>query len=88
MTKLSKIIGKTSGASRSNICKFSEVLGLRSKEKVISKGDDFVLDAHFYFEPVQITGVICSVLWVPVTARAREFCSTWSRDICFCVKLR
>ena len=27
------------------------------------------------------TGVICSVLRIPVTARAREFCSNWSRDI-------
>ena len=32
---------------------FSEVLGLRGMEKVISKRDDFVVDALFYFEPVQ-----------------------------------
>ena len=36
-----------------NIYKLSEVLGLRSMEKVISKRDDFVVNALFYFEPVQ-----------------------------------
>ena len=41
-----------SGSSRFNICKFSELLGLISVE-VISKGDDFIMDALFYFEPVQ-----------------------------------
>ena len=47
------MIGRTSGASRFNIDKFSEVLGLRGMEKVVSKRDDFVMDTLFYFEPVQ-----------------------------------
>ena len=47
------MIGRTSGASRFNIDKFSEVLGLRGMEKVVSNRDDFVMDALFYFEPVQ-----------------------------------
>ena len=47
------MIGRTSGASRFNIDKFSEVLGLQGIEKVIGKRDDFVMDALFYFEPVQ-----------------------------------
>ena len=66
-----------------NIDKFSHVLGLRGMEKVVSKIDDFVVDALFYLS----TGVICSVLGVPVTARAREFCSNWRRDICFVVNV-
>ena len=48
------MIGRTSGASRSNIYKFSEVLGLRCMEKVVGKRNDFIMDALFYFEPVQI----------------------------------
>ena len=47
------MIGRTSGASRFNIDKFSEVLGLQGIEKVIGKRDDFVMDTLFYFEPVQ-----------------------------------
>ena len=47
------MIGKTTGARRFNIYTFSEVLGLRSLKKVIGKRDDFVVDALFYFEPVQ-----------------------------------
>ena len=39
------MIGRTSGASRFNIDKFSEVLRLRSMEKVVGKRDDFVMDA-------------------------------------------
>ena len=46
------MIGRTNGASRFNMYKFSEVLGLRSMEKVISKRDDFVMDALFYSEPM------------------------------------
>ena len=48
------MIGRTSGASRFNIYKFSEVLGLRSMEKVISNKDDFVVDALLHFAPVQL----------------------------------
>ena len=47
------MIGRTSGASRFNIDKFSEVLGLRGMEKVVGKRDDFVMDALFYIEPVR-----------------------------------
>ena len=47
------MIGRTSGASRFNIDKFSEVLGLRGMEKVVGKRDDFVVDAFIYFESVQ-----------------------------------
>ena len=72
------MIGRTSEASRFNIDKFSEVLGLRGMEKVVGKRDDFVVDALFHFEPVQrfeYRGDMFS-FWVPVTVRAREFCST------------
>ena len=47
------MILRTSEASRSNIDKFSEILGLRGMEKVVGKRDDFVMDALIYFEPVQ-----------------------------------
>ena len=47
------MIGRTSETSRFNIDKFSEVLGLRGMVKVIGKRDDFVVDAFYYFEPVQ-----------------------------------
>ena len=47
------MIGITSGTSRFSIDKYSEVLGLRSMEKVISNRDDFVVDVLFHFEPVQ-----------------------------------
>ena len=71
------------------IC-FCEVLGLRGMEKVVSKRDDFKVDALFYFESVQRFEyrVICSVLRVLVTTRAREFCSNWRRNICFSSKFR
>ena len=47
------MIERTSGASRFNIDKFSEVLGLRGMKKVVRKKDNFVVDALIYFEPVQ-----------------------------------
>ena len=46
------MIERTSGASRFNIDKFSELLRLRGMEKVVGKRDEFVVDALFYFEPV------------------------------------
>ena len=46
------MIGRTSGASRFNIDKFSEILGLWGMERIVSKGDNFVVDALFYFKPV------------------------------------
>ena len=46
------MIGRTSGTSRFNMDKFSEVLGLRGMQKVIGKRDEFVMDMLFYFEPV------------------------------------
>ena len=47
------MIRSTSGASRFNIYKFSKVLWLISMEEIISKRDNFIVNAHFYFEPVQ-----------------------------------
>ena len=84
------MIGRTSESSRFNIYIFSEVLGTRGMEKVVCKRDDFVMDALFYFWPVQrfeYRGDIFS-FGVQVTARAREFCSSWRRDIYFCGKFR
>ena len=52
-------------------------------KRIISKGDDFVVDTLFYFKPVQrfeYRGDMF-VLGVLVTARAREFCKNWRRDI-------
>ena len=84
------MIERTSGASRFNIYKFYEVLGLRYMEKVIGKRDDFVVDALFYFEPVQRFDYRADMFsfGVPVTVRAKEFCSSWRRDICFFGKFR
>ena len=59
-------------------------------ERIVSKRDHFVVDALFYFKPVQrfeFRGDMFSFR-VRVTVRAREFCSSWSRDICFCGKFR
>ena len=58
--------------------------------RIVSKRDDFVVDALFYFKPVQrfeFRGDTFS-FGVLVTARAREFCNSWRRDICFCGKFR
>ena len=52
------------------------------------KSNDFVMDALFYFESVQRFEYRVFSFGVPVTARAREFCSSWRRDICFCGKFR
>ena len=38
---------------REDIYKFSKVLWFRSTQKVISERDDFIVDALFYFEPMQ-----------------------------------
>ena len=46
-------MGRTSEASRFNIEKFPEVLGLRGTEKVVGKRDDFVMNALFYFDRMQ-----------------------------------
>ena len=59
-------------------------------ERIISKRDDFVVDTLFYFKSVQrfeYRGDMFS-FGVLVTARAREFCNNWRRDICFCGKFR
>ena len=47
------MIERTIGSSTFNIDQFSELLGLRDMEKVVGKRGDFVVDALFYFEPVQ-----------------------------------
>ena len=69
------MIRRMSGASRFNIFKFSEVLGLITMEKIMRKRGDFIVDVLCYFEPVQKFEyrVTCSVLEVPVTVW--EFCS-------------
>ena len=47
------MIRRTSEVSRFITYKFSDVLRLISiVEKVVSKGDDFIIDVLFYFEPV------------------------------------
>ena len=59
-------------------------------KKVVGNGDDFVMDVLFDFEQVQrfeYRGDMFS-FGVRVTARAKEFCSSWRRDICFCGKFR
>ena len=49
------MIGRTSGASRFNIDKFSEVLGLCGMKRIVSEGDDFVVDTLFYFNSMLIS---------------------------------
>ena len=59
-------------------------------ERIISNRDDFVVDVLFYFEPVQrfeYRGDMVSY-GVLVTERARKFCNSWGRYICFCGKFR
>ena len=54
-------------------------------KRIISKGDDFVVDTLFYFKPVErfeYRGDMFS-FGVLVTAQAREFCNSWRRGICF-----
>ena len=76
------MIGRTSGASRFNIYTFVKVLKLRGMEKVMSIIDDFVVRDSILSQCRDLSAwVICSVFVVPVTARAREFCSNWRRDI-------
>ena len=53
------MIGRTSSASRFNIDKFSEVLGLRGMERIVSNRDDFAVDALFYFEILILAYVVC-----------------------------
>ena len=58
---------------------------MHGMEKVVSKRDNFVVDALIYFEPVhrfEYRGDMFS-FGVPISARAREFCSNWRQDICF-----
>ena len=84
------MIGRTSVASRFNIDKFSEVLGLRGMEKVVGKRDNFVMDAHFYFEVVQrckYWGDMFS-FGFELLREQGSFCISWRRDICFCGKFR
>ena len=54
-------------------------------ERIISKGDYFAVDALSILSQCRdlSSAVICSVFGVLVTARAREFCNSWKRDICF-----
>ena len=57
------MIGRTSGASRFNII----VLGLLGMERIVSKGDDFVVDTLFYFKIltlVILTLLCCFVVFL------------------------
>ena len=84
------MIGRTSGACRFHVYKFSEVLGYLCMQKFVSKRDDFAVDVFFILVPLQIfeyRGDMFS-FGVPVTEQAREFCSNWRRDICLCAKFR
>ena len=77
------MIGRKSAASRFNTDKISEVLELRGMKKVVSKRDNFVVLALFYSELLQrfkYGGDMFS-FGVPITARAKEFCSNWRRYI-------
>ena len=52
-------------------------------ERIVSKGDDFVVDTFFYFKPVQrfeYRGDMFSFGGL-ATARAREFCNNWRQDV-------
>ena len=49
----SVMIGRMSEARRFKIDKFSESLGLRGRKKVVGKRRHILMDALFYFEPVQ-----------------------------------
>ena len=57
-------------------------------EKIIR--DDFVPDVLFYIEAVQKFEYRSNMFsfGIPVTVRAKEFCSNWRRDICVCSKFR
>ena len=83
------MIGRTSEASRFNIDKFSEVLGLQGMEKVVGKRDDFVVDALFYFEPVQRSEYRGNMFSFGDSSYfvSKEFCSNWRRDNLFAVSL-
>ena len=67
------MIGRTSGASKFNIHKFSEELGLRGMEKVVSTMDDFVIDRLFYLSQCRdLSAWVICLVWVSVIAPARE----------------
>ena len=77
--------GRKSGARRFNTYKFSEILWLRSMEKVISKRYHFIVDALFYFEPLQRFEYMSGMFSFGVldTERARKFFSNWRREFFF-----
>ena len=56
-------------------------------ERIVSKGDDFVVDTLFYFKPAErfeYRGDMFS-FGGSSYARARKFCNNWRRDIFFAV---
>ena len=84
------MIGRMSGASRFSIDKFSEVLGFSGMEKVVGKTDDFVMDALFYFEPVQRFEyrVIRSALRFELLREQGSFAVAGDEIFLFCSKFR
>ena len=52
-------------------------------DRIVNKGDNFVVDALFYFKPVQRFECRSDMFsfGVLVSARAREFYNSWRRDI-------
>ena len=62
---------KNEWSQQVNINKFSEVLGLWGMERIVSNGDDFVVDALFCLKAVQrFEFRVTCVLGVLVTAEA------------------
>ena len=84
------MIERMSGANSFNIYKFSEVLGLRIMEMVISKRDDFVVDELFYLSQCIdfTTGLIYSVLGFQILPEQGSFAVTGDEIIVFVVILK
>ena len=58
--------------------------------KVTSKRADFLVDALFYFEPVERFEYRSDTFSFADSSycATREFCSNWRRGVCFCGKFR
>ena len=82
------MIRRTSGVGRFNINKFSEVLGLISMEKIISKRDDFILNVLFYFEPVQRFEYMSGRSVLGFQLLHEQGSCAVAGDVCICNKFR